>query len=292
MLNVVIISGLSGSGKSVALHFLEDNGFYVVDNLPASLLGTLVTLMSAENIENIAIAIDSRAGNGIKHLPAQLQGLHAQGFTPQFIFLTANNNTVIKRYSESRRRHPLTFNANLNENCNKELTLMEAIIADRDLMAPLQNLGFQIDTSDMKSSTLRTWLKDMVLNKKNKNDNFKLIFQSFGFKHGVPIDSDLLFDVRCLPNPFYDKNLRPLTGKDAAVADFLQDIPDVKAMFENIKDFVVNWLPKYLKDDRSYFTISIGCTGGQHRSVYIAERLAKYFAQQTYNVLVRHRSLD
>lgn len=288
MLNIVIISGLSGSGKSVALHFLEDNGFYVVDNLPAALLGTLVMLMSAENIENIALAIDSRAGNSIKHLPAQLQGLYAQGFRPQFVFLTANDNTLIKRYSESRRRHPLTLNSNLDNN-RKELTLMEAIRTDRELMAPLQNLGIQIDTSDLKSSTLRAWLRDVILNE--NNNNFKLIFQSFGFKHGIPLDSDLLFDVRCLPNPFYDKNLRPLTGRDSAVINFLRDIPDVNEMFENIKDFVLRWLPKYLKDDKSYFTISVGCTGGQHRSVYIAERLAEYF-KPSYNVLLRHRSLD
>jgi UPF0042 nucleotide-binding protein len=279
-MDLILISGLSGSGKSVALNLLEDAGYYCVDNLPVDMLTVLVRMLKAENISKIAVAIDARSGNGIDMLPEKLRRLSQDVTHQNFLFLYANDETLLKRYSESRRRHPLA---------SPEQSLEEAIKAERTLLEPIAALGHRIDTSNMKANTLREWVRQLVEN--GPGQGLTLMFQSFGFKHGLPLDADFVFDVRCLPNPHYDPELRPLTGRDQPVIDFLEAEADVVRMRDDISHFIATWLPNFIRDNRNYLTVAIGCTGGQHRSVYIAEWLARAFAEEA-RVLVRHRTLD
>ncbi len=279
-LQLVLISGLSGSGKSIALNVLEDAGYYCVDNLPASLLPELVALLQREGYAHAAVAMDMRGGAGIAALPRELRELQAsKAIDLRFVFLDARDDVLIQRFSETRRRHPLG---------SGDTTVAEAIACERDALDALAMLGHHVDTSDLRPNALRAIIKDFIA--LEERNGLTLLFQSFGFKHGLPLDADLVFDVRCLPNPHYDPALRPLTGRDAEVIAFLEKQPEVVRMAEDIHRFVADWLPAYVRDNRSYLTVALGCTGGQHRSVYFAEWLAARFKGKT-RVLVRHRSL-
>ncbi|MER2552098.1 MAG: RNase adapter RapZ [Thauera sp.] len=277
-MQIVLISGLSGSGKSIALNVLEDAGFYVVDNLPAVLLPQLVAHLHGAGWRRVAVAMDMRSGSSIAALPQQVEALRATVRDLRFIFLEARDDALIARFSETRRRHPLAVDGT---------TLEEAIQRERGALSAIAEFGHRIDTSDLHPNTLRAWVKDFI--HMAPTEGMTLMFESFGFKYGIPLDADLVFDVRCLPNPHYDPRLRPLTGRDQPVIEFLQSVPEVGRMAQDIHDFVARWLPAYLRDNRSYLTVAIGCTGGQHRSVYIAEWLGERFRSQV-DVIVRHRS--
>jgi UPF0042 nucleotide-binding protein len=273
---LILISGLSGSGKSVALKVLEDAGFYCVDNLPAPLLRETVDYLRMSGIQEAALSIDARSAN-LAGLPEEIDRL-ATRKQLSVLFLTAKDETLVKRFSETRRRHPLATG---------ERSLEECLHQEREMLAPLFERAHVLDTSDVSANNLRAWIKDLL---NLDSQNFTLVFQSFGFKHGIPMDADLIFDVRCLPNPHYDPALRPLTGRDPAVIGFLEADLQVAEMLEDIRAYVAKWLPAYIRDNRNYFTVGLGCTGGQHRSVYFAETLAARFRTDT-QVLVRHREL-
>ncbi|AUN93845.1 RNase adapter RapZ [Pseudazoarcus pumilus] len=279
-MQIVLISGLSGSGKSVVLKALEDYGYFAVDNLPAMLLPQLVEYLRDAGHRRVAVAVDVRSGASIAALPERIADTRKLVDDLRLIFLNARDDTLIARFSETRRRHPLA---------SDEISLAEAIHHERAALEAIAEMGHNFDTSDMAPNTLRAWVKDFV--GADPTAGLTLMFQSFGFKLGIPLDADLVFDVRCLPNPHYDPVLRPLTGCDAPVAEFLSQIPDVGRMAEDIRRFVADWLPSFVRDNRSYLTVAIGCTGGQHRSVYLAERLAREFRGQV-RVLVRHRSIE
>lgn len=279
LMHLVLISGLSGSGKSIALNVLEDAAYYCVDNLPSLLLQPLVDQLAQQGYDKVAVAIDMRGGESIATLPQQLAALRARKLDVQFLFLDAKDATLLKRYSETRRRHPLA---------SEQRTLTEAIAEERVRLAELIELGHHIDSSDLQPSALRAWVRQFVA--VAPGHALTLLFESFGFKHGIPLDADLVFDVRCLPNPHYDLRLRPLTGRDALVIAFLETEPAVLRMRDDIARFVADWLPAYIHDGRNYLTVAIGCTGGQHRSVYLAEWFGRQFHQQA-RVLVRHREL-
>lgn len=278
-MELILISGLSGSGKSVALNLLEDSGYYCVDNLPVVMLTVLTRMLQEDGVHKVAVAIDARAAHGIDLLPEKLEKLKSGKINVTFLFLHSTEETLLKRYSESRRRHPLA---------SADQTLIEAIRAERELLEPISGLGHRIDTSGMKANGLREWVRQFI--EAAPGLGLTLMFESFGFKHGIPLDADFVFDVRCLPNPHYDPDLRPLTGRDRPVIDFLENQAEVALMREDIHRFVATWLPCFIRDNRNYLTVAIGCTGGQHRSVYIAEWLAREFADRV-RVLVRHRTL-
>jgi UPF0042 nucleotide-binding protein len=278
-MQLVLISGLSGSGKSIALNVLEDAGYYCVDNLPAPLLSDLVGHLRLEGHDMAAVAVDMRGGSSIAALPPQLRKLESEGVTLRFVFLDARNDILIQRFSETRRRHPLA---------GDDVTLEEAIVREREALEMLASMGHHIDTSNLRPNALRASIKEFAA--LDERSGLTLLFESFGFKHGIPLDADLVFDVRCLPNPHYDPALRPLTGRDAPVIAFLADQPEVARMEADLRRFIGDWLPAYIRDNRSYLTVGIGCTGGQHRSVYLAEKLAAHF-RESARVLVRHRSL-
>lgn len=278
-MDIVLISGLSGSGKSIALKVLEDSGYYCVDNLPATLLQTLVENLRQTHTKRLAVAVDVRAGDSLTSLPEQLTALKAQAVTVRFIFLEARDDVLIARFSETRRRHPLA---------NNEVSLAEAISREREALGVIAELGHRMDTSGLPTNTLRQWVKEFL--DLGVESRLGLMFQSFGFKHGIPLDADLVFDVRCLPNPYYDPALRPYSGKDEPIVEFMNNVSDAHRMYTDIHRFVGSWLPSYSSDNRSYLTVAIGCTGGQHRSVYFAERLAADFAGWG-RVLVRHRNM-
>ena len=277
-MQLILITGLSGSGKSVALNVLEDAGFYYVDNLPARLLPQTVGFLAESGHARAALSVELRNAEAIAGLPRQLEEFRACGHDVQVLFLETKTDTLIKRFSETRRRHPLA---------DSGLTLPECIERERGLLAGLADIAARVDTSDLGPNTLRSWVKDFV---GVPAMGLTLLFESFGFKHGIPLDADLVFDVRCLPNPNYDPRLRPLTGRDQAVIDFLAADPSTRKMLEDIRRFVADWLPAFERDNRSYLTVAIGCTGGQHRSVYFAESLAALFERRS-RVLVRHREI-
>jgi len=282
-MHLVLISGLSGSGKSVALKVLEDADYYCVDNLPSQLLQQLAGQLELQGYDKVGVVIDIRGGDSVAMLPLQLDALRANELDLQFLFLDAQDATLIKRYSETRRRHPLA---------SDRLTLTEAIAEERIRLGELAALGHHIDTSGVKASALREWVRQFVTQDISSDPcrGLTLLFESFGFKNGIPLDADLVFDVRCLPNPHYDPNLRPLTGRDAPVIAFLEAEPEVLRMRGDVSGFLRAWLPSYVQDSRNYLTVGIGCTGGQHRSVYLAEWLGHEF-HGCARVLVRHREL-
>jgi UPF0042 nucleotide-binding protein len=278
-MQLIVISGLSGSGKSIALDVLEDSGYYCVDNLPAKLLTGLTQFLAQEGYERVAVSIDVRSGATLSELPGFLSKLRSGGIEVHLVFLDAKTDTLVKRYSETRRRHPLADDGR---------TLPESIGRERELLADLTDFGHRIDTSDLSPSTLRQWVKELL---DLGESGLTLLFQSFGFKHGIPLDADMVFDVRCLPNPHYDPLLRPLTGRDAPVIAFLQADANAQSMLDDIRGYVDKWLPCFVRDNRSYLTVAIGCTGGRHRSVYFVEQLAAHFHGRR-RVLVRHRELS
>ena len=278
-MQLVVISGLSGSGKSIALNVLEDSAYYCVDNLPAKLLNGLLQFLAQEGYERVAVSIDVRSGATLSELPGSLAQLKERGIDVHLIFLDSKTETLVKRFSETRRRHPLA---------DRDQTLPECIEHERELLGDLGDLGHRIDTSELHPSVLRSWIKDLL---HSGESGLRLLFQSFGFKHGIPLDADMVFDVRCLPNPHYDPELRPLTGKDGAVIAYLEANANAREMLADIRAYIDKWLPCFVRDNRAYLTIAIGCTGGRHRSVYFAESLAAYFGSG-HNVLVRHRELS
>jgi len=278
-MQLFLISGLSGSGKSIALKALEDSGYYCVDNLPADLLGALVEHLQRAGYSNIAVSIDVRSANSVQRLPPLLLQIRQRNVDVHVLFLDAQADTLVKRFSETRRMHPLSNNVR---------TLPECVRYERELLADISDIGHHIDTTELDANALRAWIKQFI---KLDRARLTLLFQSFGYKHGIPLDADMVFDARCLPNPHYNPELRPLTGRDPEVIGFLENSSIVQDMFGDIRDFVERWLPGFVADNRSYLTVAIGCTGGQHRSVYLVEKLARYFKHQQ-QVLVRHRELN
>ncbi len=289
-MQINLITGISGSGKSVALRAFEDAGYDCVDNLPVTLLENLITTLEGEKSERVAVAIDARRGKSIAELPKILENLR-RNHQVRIVFINSDTNTLIQRFSETRRRHPLSGKTQDAQ----AATLIEAIDKERSLLEPLRMQAHSIDTSNLPAHALRSWIQDLL---KDKPQGLTVIFESFGFKKGLPSEADLVFDVRCLPNPHYDKALRPLSGKDQAVREFLEKIPEVVCMEGDIIEFVEKWLPHYIADGRSYLTVAIGCTGGQHRSVYLVSRIIAHFLPQKdlaalqINFLSRHRELD
>jgi UPF0042 nucleotide-binding protein len=284
-MHIVLISGISGSGKSVALNVLEDAGYYCVDNLPPQLLPILVRTLNNDGEKKLAVAIDARSHESLPELPESIGRLKAEGHDIKVMFLTASTHSLVARFSETRRSHPLSHELRPGENPASRRTLIECILEERERLSAIEKLGLVIDTSELSANKLRAWIKELA---EIERAPLTLFFESFAFKRGVPLDADFVFDVRAIPNPYYDLALRPLTGKDAPVIAFLDAQPHAIDMLEDIRKFVEKWLPHFKTDNRSYLTVAVGCTGGQHRSVYMAERLAAYFGA-TERVVLRHR---
>ena len=293
-MKLYIISGRSGSGKSTALHALEDMGLYCVDNLPVGLLPELIHQIEAtsshknietsieSNYDDIAVGIDARnLPSQLAKLPDVINSLHQSKLACEIIFLDADDTTLLQRFSETRRKHPLS---------NKSLSLKEALAKERSLLEPIANVAQRtILTSHLSLHQLRDQVKQQVFNQEKAG--LSLLFYSFGFKNGLPLDADLVYDVRCLPNPHWIANLRPHTGLEAPVIEYLEQQPLVQEMYNDIQQYLDRWLPQFIANNRSYMTIAIGCTGGQHRSVYLANRLAKHYITVYSHTLVRHREL-
>jgi RNase adapter protein RapZ len=283
-MRIVVVTGISGSGKSIAINVLEDDGFFCIDNLPAKFLQEVIGSLQEQGYERVAVSTDARSGDSVADLKQIIAGLARFGHDVKVLFLNARTDTLVQRYSETRRRHPL---ASSTEEDGSSQTLLESIDRERELMSPVEDIGVSIDTSDLHPNVLRQWVRDVV---GLERAPITLLFESFAFKYGVPVDADLVFDVRCLPNPYYTAQLRPLSGLDEPVAQYLQEIPSVGRMIDHIGHFLRTWLPSYVQENRSYLTVAIGCTGGQHRSVYVVEQLAARF-RASERVLVRHRAL-
>ncbi len=280
-MQLILISGLSGAGKSTALKILEDSGYYCVDNLPIPILEQLINLYTQYNYKKIALSVDTRSSPMLEQLPKSIKILQQQGVKTQIIYLDAKDDILIKRFSETRRKHPLSDGKNTVSDCIKQERLM---------LEPIESIAHKIDTSDLSANTLRNFVKQFV------NADFSqlnIILQSFGFKHGLPIDSDFVFDVRCLANPYYDPAIRDFNGMQQPIIDFLDKQEKVQEMCQDIYELIGKWLQEFAADNRNYLTISIGCTGGKHRSVYLVEKLATMFKQKySYQVLKRHRQIN
>ncbi len=301
---LVLVTGISGSGKSVALHALEDAGFFCVDNLPPELLRGFLKLERERLAPRVAIAIDVRSAGSLPFLLPLIEQLRKEGVSVQAVFLDANTDALVRRFSETRRPHPLTQEAadrgqgygnptgpdrrQSDSAPSGNRALVDAIELERELLAELREVSTVIDTSQLRAPQLRAWIRDLV---KASGSNLTLVFESFAFKHGVPLDADYVFDVRVLPNPHYITEMRHQTGRDADVAHYLEAQPEVGEMLGQIEAFLARWLPAFEADQRSYLTVAIGCTGGQHRSVYFVEKLAKLFSRKAVT-LIRHRELD
>jgi len=283
-LEVVLITGMSGSGKSVALHALEDAGYYCVDNLPPELLLPFVGLEQHQHARRVAIAMDVRSATSLPLVPEQLSILRNRNIGLRSFFLDATTDTLVRRYSETRRQHPLSR----SDDADAQHALVEAIELERELLGTLREHAHVIDTSIIRSSQLQGYIKSLV---SAPAAQLTLVFESFAFKRGIPVDADYVFDVRMLPNPHYETALRDLTGRDDAVSAYLRQHDDVQEMETQIRDFLDFWLLALARDHRSYVTVAIGCTGGQHRSVYLVEQLVSHFSSQ-WTTLKRHRELD
>lgn len=279
-----IVTGLSGSGKSLALQSLEDMGFYCIDNLPAALLphfSDLLATTSSDEFKNVAVGLDVRNRNFLENAPESLAALNAKGLQYRIIFLQAEESVLVTRFKETRRKHPLT---------NDQTSLLEAIHIERDLLEPLSSRAAKrFDTTNTSPHELRSLMRDFAHGEETQG--MTLQFESFGYKHGMPLDADYVFDVRCLPNPHWEKQLRAFTGLEQPVIQYLEKQPAVAAMYDHIKNFLEAWLPSFERENRSYLTIAVGCTGGQHRSVYLAEKLAAYFSANGIKTQIRHREL-
>ncbi len=285
-MKLIIVSGRSGSGKSTALHVLEDLGFYCIDNLPIGLLFPLTTEATTSNsgsrLQNMAVSIDARnLSEEIANFEAIHQHLLDTGMTTEIIYLDASEQSLLQRFHATRRKHPLS---------NDRTSLTEAIRDEKLLLEPIAQLAdLYVDTTELSMYELRDTVKQRIIGRSEQD--LALLFQSFGFKHGVPVDSDYVFDVRCLPNPYWDPSLRRFTGLDAPVVEFLSSDVMTNRMVDDLTRFLESWLPNFSSSNRSYMTISIGCTGGQHRSVYICDQLSRYFSRQYNQVQVRHTEL-
>jgi UPF0042 nucleotide-binding protein len=282
---VIIVTGISGSGKSVALHALEDAGYFCVDNLPPELLLDFIELEHRRYTHRVAVAVDVRTATSLPRLVPLVEQLRAEGIRIRPIFLDASTEALVRRFSETRRPHPLTA---VPAGGDSSRALTEAIDLERDLLADLREISTVIDTSQLRPALLRSWIRSLV---GARESALTLVFESFAFKHGVPLDADYVFDVRVLPNPYYIRDLRPLTGRHAPVAAYLEAQPEVLEMLHQIHGFLQRWLPAFEEDHRSYVTVALGCTGGQHRSVYAVEWLARLF-ESRLATLIRHRELD
>jgi len=285
---LVLITGMSGSGKSVALHALEDAGYYCVDNLPPELLLPFVQLEQQHRATKIAIAMDVRSANSLPLVPAQLAHLRALDVNIRLLFLDATTEILVHRFSETRRRHPLSRHDDVDVTRDQQRDLVEAIELERELLSELREESHIIDTSLLRNTKLQGYIKSLI---SAPATQLTLMFESFAFKRGIPVHADYVFDVRMLPNPHYEAALRPLTGRDASVAEWLATHAPVEKMAGQIADFLNSWLPDLNQDHRSYVTVAIGCTGGQHRSVYLVEKLSERFAKE-WVTLKRHRELD
>lgn len=285
-MNIFIVSGLSGSGKSIALNVLEDEGYYCIDNLPVGLLLTVLRNLTKElHHQDVAVGIDARSGSGeLNDFESIIDELRTAGHQLTVLFLQARETVLIKRYGETRRKHPLT---------HEGLPLIEAIQKEKSLLSEVAGLAdLQIDTSQYSVHDLSLVVRERVHPGKNGDHKLSVLIQSFGFKHGIPLDSDYVFDLRSLPNPFWDAKLRPYSGLDQPVVEFLSEREEVDDMYQDIRDFLITWMPRLEASNRSYVTISLGCTGGRHRSVYLAEKLgAKLKGQFGDTVKTRHRDL-
>ncbi|MFW5969193.1 MAG: RNase adapter RapZ [Halofilum sp. (in: g-proteobacteria)] len=286
-MRLIVVSGLSGSGKSVALNTLEDEGFYCIDNLPTGLIGPLVEQLLTGNMsihERVAVGIDARSDvDDLRAFPQLLDELRErEGLTVEVVFLQTATDTLLRRFSETRRKHPLSRDG---------MPLVEAIAGEQDILSGISDRAdLLIDTTHLTLHGLRALLRERLL--PDDPHGLSLLLQSFGFKNGVPLDSDFVFDVRCLPNPHWEPRLRALTGVDREVIAYLEASEDVERMYESIRDFLERWLPAFQAENRAYMTVSIGCTGGQHRSVYLAHRLASHFRDRIEQVSIRHRELQ
>lgn len=282
-MQLIIVSGRSGSGKSSALHVLEDSGFTCVDNLPASLLPAFISqTRSQQAAKKVAVSIDARnVWQDFDVFPSIIASSHLEGLDCTVIFLDARDDVLIQRFSETRRKHPLS---------NDQTDLREAVLKERELLAPILNVAdLVVDSSELSLHELRDVVKKRIT---GDAGGMAILFESFGFKHGVPIDADVVFDVRCLPNPYWKPQLRPYSGLDQPVIDYLSQDDDVNAMINDIMTYLKAWLPRFEASNRSYFTVAIGCTGGQHRSVFVSESLYKLCSKTFKNTLVRHRELS
>ena len=304
-LDIVLLTGISGSGKSVALNALEDAGYFCVDNLPPELLSGMICLEEAREPalrRRVAVAVDVRSAHSLPHLMPVLAELNQEGHNVRSVFLDASTDALVRRFSETRRPHPLQQSikppkpeqttpkrrASDLTSDSQEQALIDTINLERELLSPLREVSTVIDTSLLRPAQLRTWIRNIV---QATASRLTLVFESFAYKHGVPMDADFVFDVRMLPNPFYLKELKPLTGRDQAVADYLEAQPESAELIAQIEAFLLRWLPALEGDQRSYVTVALGCTGGQHRSVYCVEQLVKRFAPRGV-VLARHREQD
>jgi len=274
---LILVSGLSGSGKSIALNVLEDSGYYCVDNLPATLLFEVVDFLREAGHDRAAVSVDARSA-AVAALPENIAKLRSRGVDCRVLYLEANSPTLLRRFSETRRAHPLAGSG---------LTLSEAIGRERTLLADVAALAHRIDTSELQPRLLQNWIRDLLALEAGA---FTLLFESFAYRDGIPLDADWVLDCRMLPNPHYDPQLRALTGRDSAVAEYLGREAAVRRWLEDVRALLSRWLPAIARENRSYVTVAIGCTGGRHRSVYLAERLAEAFRAQ-WRVLVRHRGL-
>lgn len=283
-MKLIIISGRSGSGKTTCLHVLEDLEYYCVDNIPASLIGDLVKRIGPDKDgvpQSVAVSIDARnLSSDLEQFPhIHRQLIEQSGLDVQVIYLDAEVETLLKRFSETRRKHPLS---------NEQISLLEALQQEQALLEPISSLSqLSIDTSQLSIHQLRDIVKNRIA--EHDGSGTALLFQSFGFKNGLPLDADLVFDARCLPNPYWVPELRDLTGLDQAVADYLEQQTEVDSMYKDIRDFLERWLPHFQANNRSYITVAIGCTGGQHRSVYLSEKLRQHFSTTISNTQIRHK---
>jgi len=274
---LILVSGLSGSGKSIALKVLEDSGSYCVDNLPATLLLEVADFLAEAGHDRAAVSVDARSA-AVAALPENIAKLRSRGVDCRVLYLEANSPTLLRRFSETRRSHPLASSG---------LTLSEAIERERTLLAGVAALAQRIDTSELQPRVLQNWIRDLLA---LDAGSLTLLFESFAYRDGIPLDADWVLDCRMLPNPHYDPQLRPFTGRDSAVAEYLGRDAAVQRWLEDVRALLARWLPEIACENRSYVTVAIGCTGGRHRSVYLAERLAEAFREQ-WRVLVRHRGL-
>ena len=280
-MQLVLISGLAGAGKSTALKILEDNGYYCIDNLPPPMLRQLLeTHLLSADIEKIAVSIDTRSRSMLKKFPLLIKEITQLKIDFKAIYLDATNQELVRRFSETRRKHPLSGN-------NK--TIIDCIRQEREMLSLIGEISHRIDTTALNANGLRTLVKQFV---ETESSPLNIVIQSFGFKYGLPIDSDFVFDVRCLPNPFYNLQIRELTGLEQPVIDFLEQCANVKIMIDDIASFISKWLNAFALDNRNYITISVGCTGGKHRSVYVVEQIATIIRKHGYKITIRHRQIS